>query len=376
MFRPFEILQYMSDHAGRLRHDLASSGVPPLRLAEFLALAGLAPDFLDQAVLRGPPGCGAPGLRARIAALYPGAAAGNVLITAGATEATRTIADALLEPGGEVVVITPAYRQLAGSALNAGVAVREMPLVAARGWALDRDALAAAVGPRTRLIQVVNPHNPTGHVLDADETAAIVAAAARHGAWILADEVFAGAERDGRPPTPTLWGQYDRVLAVGGLSKAYGLAGLRIGWVVAPEAMVGPLWRRHEYLTITAPMLDSLLAEAALAPGVRGKLLARGRAVAQAGFEVVARELLGGGFSAVAPQASVVSFVRYDLPLSSAARAARLRARDVLAVPGSLFGAEGFLRVGGALPPDALRAALRVVRALAEELRGSLTAHD
>jgi aspartate/methionine/tyrosine aminotransferase len=123
-------------------------------------------------------------------------------------------------------------------------------------------------------------------------------------------------------------------------------------------------------------MLDSLRAEAALAPEVRGKLLARGRAVAQAGFELVARELLGGGFSAVAPQASVVSFVRYDLPLSSAARAARLRARDVLAVPGSLFGAEGFLRVGGALPPDALRAALRVVRALAEELRGSLTAHD
>lgn len=370
MFRPFEIVHYMSSHAGRGCRDLAGSGVPPLALAEFLELAGLAPDLLVQAVLRSPPGCGAPGLRARIAALYPGARAGNVLVTVGATEATRVIADTLLRPGDEVVVITPCYRQLWGTARNAGVTVRAVPLIEEAGWALDRDALAAAVGPRCRLIQVVNPHNPTGHVLDPGETGAIIAAATRHGAWVLADEVFAGTERDGRPRTPSLWGRYARVLAVGGLSKAYGLAGLRVGWVVAPEQMVAELWRRHEYLTISASMLGSLLAEAALAPEVRETLLTRGRAVAETGFAVLARALLGAGFSAVAPQASVISLVRFDLPLASEDLAARLRARGVLVVPGSVFGAEGFLRIGCALPEPELRAALETVRAVAAELHG------
>ena len=160
------------------------------------------------------------------------------------------------------------------------------------------------------------------------------------------------------------------MLALGGFSKAYGLAGLRVGWVVAPEDMIPALWRRHEYLTICAPALGSLLAEAALEPGTREALLARGRAVAEAGFEVVERELLGNSFSAVPPQASVVCLVRFALPVASDDLAARIRARGALVVPGSVFGAEGCLRIGCAAAPEELRAGLATVRAVAAEIGG------
>src|SRR5256885_15500594 len=164
-----------------------------------------------------------------------------------------------------------------GLARAFGATVREWPLVnnGAR-WSVDIETLDRALSERTRLVVICNPNNPTGARIGADDLDRIGAAAARHGSWILSDEIYRGAERDGRE-TPTIWGRYDRVIVTSGLSKAYGLPGLRIGWVVAPPALIAALWSYHDYTTISPGALSDVLARRALEPERRGEILKRTR---------------------------------------------------------------------------------------------------
>ena len=253
-----------------------------------------------------------------------------------------------------------------------GVTVRMVDLVEEDGWALDLEALAKAVTERTRVIAVVNPNNPTGQILTEKEMDAVVEAARQADAWLLADEVYAGAERESETVTPTFYGRYEKVLAVNSLSKAYGLPGLRIGWIVAPADTIEDLWRRHEYAVVSTTMLSNKLASLALSPAVRPQLLARTRGLIRQGYDLLA-ESLGqheGVFSVVPPQASALSFVRYDLPMGSIQFADELRRRQsVLVVPGDAFGLDKHLRIQYALPPAYLCAGFeRLNRFVGEQL--------
>src|SRR5258708_30014301 len=127
---------------------------------------------------------------------------------------------------------------------------------------------------KTKLIAVTNPNNPTGSAFSAEEMRRIVRTCERTGAWPHADEVYRGTELQG-DETPTFWGMYDKVICVNSMSKAYGLAGLRIGWAVAAPEMIEALWRRHEYAVIAAGGPSMLLAEMALKPPQRASLLDR-----------------------------------------------------------------------------------------------------
>ena len=371
MFHPFQVEQFLSENEQGVTYNFSESGVHPMTLGGLLEMAGSNAGALSDLMLDYPEVRGNQRLRSRIAALYPGATADNVLVTVGASEANHLIASTLLEPGDEMVALGPTYQQLPGNARNAGITVRTVPLVEDDGWALDTDALASAVGPKTRLIAVVNPNNPTGHILTEDEMAAIVAAAASCGAWIVADEVYAGTERGGAAPTPSFWGRHDRVIAVNGMSKAYGLPGLRLGWLVAPTGEIPALWRRHEYATISATMLGNTLAEIALDPAVRPQLTARARRLIDTGFDKLAQGLshYQGVFSVVPPQASAMSFVRYNLPIGSRDLALRLRReKDMLVVPGDCFGMEHHFRFSSALPEDHLTEGLARLNGLVAEL--------
>jgi aspartate/methionine/tyrosine aminotransferase len=371
MFHPFQVEQFLSENEQGVTYNFSESGVHPMTLGGLLEMAGTGTQALSDVLLDYPEVRGTELLRSRIASLYPGATAENVLVTVGASEANYLIASTLLEPGDEVVAMGPTYQQLPGNAQNAGVTVKTVPLVEEQGWALDTDALVRAVGPKTRLIAVVNPNNPTGHILTEAEMAAIVAAAASSGAWIVADEVYAGTERGGAAATPSFWGRHDRVVAVNGMSKAYGLPGLRLGWLVAPKNEIPALWRRHEYATISATMLGNTLAGIALDPAVRPKLTARGRRLIDTGFDKLAQGLshYQGVFSVVPPQASAMSFIRYNLPIGSRDLALRLRReKDMLVVPGDCFGLEHHFRFSSALPEDHLAEGLARLNALVQEL--------
>ncbi|MCP5074136.1 MAG: aminotransferase class I/II-fold pyridoxal phosphate-dependent enzyme, partial [Rhodobacteraceae bacterium] len=227
------------------------------------------------------------------------------------------------------------------------------------------------VDQKTRLIHVVNPNNPTGRMLSGRDRHLIVAAAERVGAWIVADEVYIGTERNTDEPTPSFWGSSERVVIVNSMSKAYGLPGLRLGWLIAPTEIVTAFWRRHEYASISASMMSMKLAEYALSPVTRAKLTERARQLIRRGFETLTEELSRAGsvFSVVPPDASAMSFVKFDLEISSDAFAERLlKEKDLLVIPGSKFGLEGHFRFSSALPDTHLREGLSRLLDLTDEI--------
>ena len=371
-FHPFAMERYMSKYEQDVEYNLSESGVYPLRLGELL---GDDPDALGRLLDTGlgyPHANGIPELRQNVARLYPGATPDDVLITVGAAEANYITLRALLSPGDEIAVMLPNYMQIWGVAQNHGLRVTPFHLHEERGWALDAAELEAAVTPRTRLIAVCNPNNPTGRILSQAEMDVIVACAERVGAWLLADEVYRGADRVSDEENPSFYGRYDRVLAVGSLSKAYGLPGLRVGWVLGPPAVVDEIWARHEYTTISAAMLANKLAALALSPEVRPRVLARTRRYIRRGYPILQAWMDShpGAFSLRPPDASAIAFVRYHLDINSTQFAERLRReKSVLIVPGDHFGLDRHMRIAFGLPEEYLVAGLDRIHDLLVDLK-------
>jgi len=372
-FHPFELERIMSDWEQAVDFNLSESGAHPVTLRELLGDSASIDDLLDTE-LNYPHVEGTPALRERIAALYPGAEASNVLVTVGCAEANYITVQTVLDKGDEMVVMLPNYLQIWGIAQNRGYRVKSFHLREEHGWAPDLDELNDAVTENTKLIAVCNPNNPTGAILSEGEMASIAEVAAGVGAWILADEVYSGAERLTDAQTPTFWGRYDKVLAMNSLSKAYGLPGLRIGWVVAPEDMRDEIWRRHEYTTISATMLANRLAAVALSPSVRPRLIQRVRGYIRRGFAIFEGwlEEHEGTLSLVPPEAAAIAFPRYQLDINSTELVHRLISeKSVLVGPGDHFGVDHHLRISFGLPAETLRPALDRIHDLIVELQGS-----
>ncbi len=347
-FTPFDLEYTQSLWEQKVDFNLTESGVHPIRLDELLGGDESLFNELLAAEINYPHVNGNPLLRESIAELYDGAGVGNVLVTVGAAEANNIIMQTLMRPGDELLTQTPTYKQVWGLAENSGHIVRSFRLQADASWALDVDELNAGVTEKTRIIAIVNPNNPTGHIMTDAEMDAVVAAADRVGAWILADEVYRGAERLQEEETKSFYGRYDKVLAVGSMSKAYALPGLRIGWVVGPRQMVDDIWRRHEYTTITATALSNILATHALSPDVRPRLIKRTRNYIRNGFPVLEKWMNSqdGLFSYTPPEASAVTFIRYHLDINSTELMEKLcRDAGVFVGAGDSFGMDHHLRM-------------------------------
>lgn len=371
-FYPFALEREMSIWENRVRYNLSESGVKPLTLEELFAGDEPTLASLLKAELNYPQTNGLPELREAIAAMYPGAGPQHVVVTVGAAQANFTVLMSELDPGDEIAVMLPNYMQIHGMARNYGLKVRTFSLREEMSWGLDSSELAKAITPKTRLVAVCNPNNPTGHILSEDERRAVVDAAARVGAWILADEVYAGAERDGRPITASLWAEYERVFAVGSLSKAYGLPGLRIGWVVAPPDAAERIWARQDYITICATMLGNKIAAYALQPAVRSKLIERTRQYINRGFEQLTRWVWENDdlLSFVPPQAAVIAFMRYQADVKSSELVHHMiRSYETYVVPGDHFGLDRHLRISFGLPLDYLEEGLARVLAALKDFR-------
>ena len=379
---PFELERHQSLHEHQVEINLAESGVEPLHVSDLVG-AHDGDALLDQPLAYTQTN-GTAALRAAIAATLPGAADSEVLVSSGGAEANFVACWRLVEPGDEVVVMQPNYGQVAGLAEGFGAIVRpwrlrEQRTGSAPRWAPDLDELRALVSDRTRLVAICNPNNPTGARMTEAEVLAICEVASRHGAWVLSDEIYRGIEHDG-VETPTVWGRTERVIVTGGLSKAYGLPGLRIGWSVSTEDMTASLWSRRDYTTIAPGALSDLLARRALAPRRRKALLERARQRTAGNLRIV-RDWLDAherGLSWVPPEAGAIAFVRYGHGIGSTALAARLReAEDVLIVPGDHFRLDGYLRIGVGVRADLLREGLarldRVLASLPQRTQQSTT---
>jgi len=366
----FAMERMQSTWENLVEFNLSESGVHPLTVGELVPDDDARRALLNESI-RYTQSNGTVPLRAEIAALYPGATAEHVQVTNGGSEANYISTWNLVNPGDEVVLMVPNYMQTFGLARAFGATVREWPLVnTGTRWAVDAEALERLVTPKTKLVIICNPNNPTGARFEADDLDRIAAIASRHGAWILSDEIYRGAERDGRE-TPSLWGRGERVIVTSGLSKAYGLPGLRIGWIVAPPPVVAALWSYHDYTTISPGALSDMLARRALAPTIRPAILARTRSILTANYPIITKWLDSHGslFSYVPPDAGAIVYVRYAHAINSTDLVTRLRERkSVLIVPGDHFGMDGYLRIGYGDEPRYLQSGLERLRELLTEL--------
>lgn len=359
---PFEMERFQSTWEHQVAWNLSESGVEPLRLEE-LALT----ERDREAVLRQPLAYtqtnGTLELRTLIAGLYSEARPANVQVTNGGAEANLCTLLQIVEPGDEIVMMVPNYMQAPGLVRALGATVVPWPLRVnepATRWVPDLPLLERLVNPRTRGIFICHPNNPTGTRLTAEELDQIGSVASKHGTWVVSDEIYRGAELDA-VESPSMWGRAPRVIITSGLSKAYGLPGLRIGWIVAPPGVVEAVWGIHDYTTIAPGAVNDLLARVALATEGRDRLLARTRGIVRANYQLLRSWLeKRPQFSHVPPEAGAIAFVKYSHPVNSTALVERLRIeRGVLVVPGDHFGMDGYLRVGFGSHPEHLVGALQ-----------------
>jgi aspartate/methionine/tyrosine aminotransferase len=369
-FHNFELEYFQSQFERTVDYNLADSSVKCLTTREWLT-----DDEAEQLLSTGlyyPEVNGTSLLRERIAELYDNAHAGNILVTVGAAQANSLICNTLLEAGDEVIVVSPGYRQVWGLAKNLGCRAVEFQLRPEDHWRPDLDRLAALAGNKTKLIAVVNPNNPTGTIFSDHEMQRIVEICEGCGAWLHADEVYQGTELENNSrETPSFWRHYDKLACTNSLSKAYGLAGLRIGWAVAAPKVIEALWRRHEYAVIAAAGPSMKLAEIALQPAKRAILLERQRQLSRTGHGILSRWAAEqeGRFLVQTPAATSIAFVGYDFDMPSVELANHIRQKaSVLVAPGAYLGTEHHLRITVGYDPEKMSAAVERIGAVVSEL--------
>jgi aspartate/methionine/tyrosine aminotransferase len=356
-------------YENEVEYNLAESGVLPLRVDEILA--GQDRGHFLSLSLKYPESDGSPELRENIAEFY-GAAAEQVLVTNGGSEANHISLWGLLEKGDRTAVMLPNYLQSWGLARAYAGSVDTFNLVERREngkvrWALDGESLHRAVTKKTKLIVVTNPNNPTGAVLTEAEMNEVLRVARKANAWLMADEIYRGAEVNG-PISPTFWNRYDKLIVTSGLSKAFALPGLRIGWIVGPKKTIAKLCHYHDYTTLTPPYLSDRLARIVMQPSRRDAILARTRQIINSNLPQVENWIHTHDdiFTYIPPVAGAIAFFGYRLPISSTALFDKLRKEvSVLITPGDHFGVGKYIRVGYGYDIDrTLRGLTRLDQAL------------
>ncbi|HEY1709558.1 MAG TPA: aminotransferase class I/II-fold pyridoxal phosphate-dependent enzyme [Rhizomicrobium sp.] len=342
----FLLERNQSLHENAVEINLTESGVEPLTLAGLLSPEEL--NELHRLRLGYNYTEGSPEARAAVATWYPGAAAENVLLTAGAAEANFISAWALLGQDDVLAFMVPNFMQLHGLGRSLGAAVRTFPLDPKNNWQLDRDAFGAAAKD-AKLIALCNPNNPSGAVLSESDMAAIAETARANDAWLLCDEIYRGSELDGRAETPTFWGRYEKTIVTSSTSKSLAHAGLRVGWVVAPPAFIYECMRRQDYTTIGTGPINQFVAAKLLAPEKRSAILERSRAILGRNLAIVDDWIArwNGRLAYDRPAAGGMVFVRYDFRIGSSELSKLLREKEsTFVVAGEWFGMDGHLRIG------------------------------
>jgi aspartate/methionine/tyrosine aminotransferase len=273
--KPFSIERFFAVHEFTAPYLLCASDCESLTVDELLQLAGVSWESIGQLWLGYTESQGAPTLREQVAELYTGVHPDQVIGLSAPEEGIFVTMHALLEPGDEVVGLTPCYDSLANVAEYLGCRMIRWPLKEAdeppdgpAGWQLDLNELERLVTPRTKLVIVNFPHNPTGYLPPHDEWRAIVQTVEQAGAWLFSDEMYRGLEYDLAARLTSGCDLYERAITLGGLSKTYGLPGLRCGWLALQDtALRDRILGWKDYTTICASAPSEVLAQVALQIG-------------------------------------------------------------------------------------------------------------
>ena len=360
--RDFGVEIWMNRYETDCELNLAETCVESLTVAELLDMAGKRDDILAELLpMKLTYGAieGSDRLRGLIAGLYERQAVDNVVVTHGAIGANALVHEALVEPGDRVISVLPTYQQHYSIPESFGADVRILKLTEAHGFLPDLEELRRLATPGTKLICLNNPNNPTGSLMDRDVLLQVVEIARGCGAWVLCDEVYRGTDQQGGGMTASIADLYEKGISTGSMSKTWSLAGLRLGWIVGPKALLQAVSIHRDYNTISVGMLDDHFAAIALEN--RTKILARNQGITRRNLAVLAEWVEDEPLiSWVKPKSGTTALLKYDLPITSEIFCTRLLERTgVMLTPGSAMDMEGYLRIGYANGEAILREGLK-----------------
>lgn len=347
--KPFGVEIWMNQYETQCAYNLAETCVESLTVAQLLDLAGKRGAILDELLpLKLTYGAieGTERLRTNVASLYGRQKPENVTITHGAIGANALVYATLVEPGDRVISVLPTYQQHYSIPESLGADVQIHKLREENGFLPDLDQIERLITPNTRLIALTNPNNPTGSVMDRAMMQRVADMAARVAAYVLCDEVYRGVDQVGDELTVSMADLYERGISTGSMSKAFSLAGLRLGWIVGPRDLIHAVSIHRDYNTISVGILDDHFASIALEH--RDAILTRNRAIVRENLAILDRWVAAeSAISYVKPKGGTVALLKYDCDLPSRDFCVRLlEAEDVLFTPGSALDMEGYVRIG------------------------------
>jgi aspartate/methionine/tyrosine aminotransferase len=354
---PFGVEIWMNEFETKCELNLAETCVHSLSIAELLALTGrndksladLLPMKMTYGAIEG-----SERLQNAIAALYAAQDIKNIITTHGTIGANMLVHKALVSPGDRVIAIVPTYQQHYSIPASMGANVQLLHLNRDNNYLPDLDALRTLASPGTKLIAMTNPNNPTGSLMDEAYLSEVIEIARNCGAWLLCDEVYRGTNQEGLGTTASVADLYEKGISTAGTSKAFSLAGLRVGWIAAPREVIEAVMIHRDYNTISVGVLDEYFA--AIAIEHSGVVLQRSRSITRDNLDLLSSWMAGEPrMSWVKPRAGTVTLLHYDVPLSSREFCTRLLEEEgVLLTPGSAFDLEGCVRIGFGNSPEAM----------------------
>ena len=357
-FEEFELERNQSLFEHEVDYNLSESGLHPLPLRKILT-KDEQKEILDTELIYGHT-TGTPQLRDKIAGLYHGATIDNVLATSGSAEANFIAVMTMLEAGDELIYMVPNYLQIRGIARSFGITVKELQLHEELGWQWDMNELESMITNKTKMIAVCHPNNPTGSIVSKNNMKNIIEIASKNNCWLLSDEVYRGAELNG-VESPSFYGTYDKTIVNAGLSKAYRLPGLRIGWTTGPEDYIKKAWAFHDYTSISIAYHSDWVASRVLDTKRRNQILDGTKSHLNQNMNTLLDwvNTCDGKLSLSPPQAGAIAFARINIDIGSQDLTYHIRDNfNVLLTAGKWFGLEGFLRFGYGPPNDYLSNAL------------------
>ena len=358
---PFEVEIWMNEWETRCTYNLAETCVASITINELLALSGRDEadlyEILSMKLTYGDIE-GSDRLRAAISKLYANTAIADITITHGTIAANMLVHKGLVERGDHVVSIIPTYQQHYSIPRSIEANVATLSLEASDGFLPDLDRLRSMVTLETKLIALTNPNNPTGALIERPMLEAIADIAASVDAYLLCDEVYRGTAQVGDGMVPSIVDIYDKGISTAGMSKVFSLAGLRVGWVVAPKELTEKIMIHRDYDTISVGMINDHFAAIALENA--HKVLARSQAITRENLAI-----LSGWVDSesrvdwVKPRAGTTAMLKLDIPMSSREFCIDLLEKTgVMLTPGDAFDMEGYVRIGYANEREILEAGL------------------
>jgi len=358
----FKMERWQSMWEHKVDYNLSESGVSPITFDEIIEKNRL--NEIKRTKLAYIQTDGTKELKNSIAKYYKNCEPENILVTNGSSEANFLLMWNLLEPGDETIFMLPNFMQIYGLMEAFKAKIKTFLLEENLNWQPNLEKLKKLVTKKTKIISITNPNNPTGSRLTKQARDLIIDLAKWADAWLLSDEVYQGAELDGEI-TESFWNKYPKTIITNGFSKAYGLPGIRVGWIIGPKQIIQKCWEYKDYTTITISAVSDKIATFALEKKTREKILQRTRNIINKNLAIleswINTQIELPHF--IPPQAGAIAFVKYNMDINATELAQNIRKhRSVLVQPGDQLGLDKYLRFGLGEQRDDFSKALNLIQ--------------